>query len=124
MINARIMYHRPGNLFQDFVVEEYGQVVTETGRVAQAHKGDGSVLLRGCLSEASNEDRTNHSQKEHVVTHTVVQRGAPVAKRGDKLILTNRRQRASRSFYVVDVDEVGSLGIATIYYAEERLDVR
>lgn len=118
MNNARIMYVRPGNLFKDFIIEENKQVVTSTGRVANSHTGDGTRILKGCLAEASDEDRTNHSQKDHVITHTIVQAGSPKAKRTDKLLL------GERVFYVVDIDDAGSLGISTIYYAEERRDAK
>lgn len=112
------MYVRPGNLFKDFIVEENKQVVTGTGRVANSHSGDGTKILKGCLAEASDEDRTNHNQKDHVVTHTIVQAGSPKAKRTDKLIL------GERVFYIVDIDDTGMLGISTIYYAEERQDAK
>lgn len=118
MNNARLMYCRPGNLFKDFIIEGNRQTVTDTGRVAQKHSGDGTKSLKGCLAEASDEDRTNHSQKDHIVTHTIVQAGSPMAKRTDKLIF------GSRVFYVVDIDDTGTLGISTIYYAEERGDVK
>ena len=72
MKNTRFMYLRPGNLFKEFVVESNKQVVTSTGRVANQHTGDGSVILKGCLAAASDEDRENHSQKDHVVTHTML----------------------------------------------------
>ena len=55
MINARFMYLRPGNLFKDFVVESNTQVVTASGRVANAPKGDGSKVIRGCLAESTKE---------------------------------------------------------------------
>lgn len=113
-----MMYVRPGNLFKDFIVEENKQVVTGTGRVANSHSGDGTKILKGCLAETSDEERTNHSQKDHVVTHTIVQAGSPKAKRTDKLIL------GERVFYIVDIDDTGMLGISTIYYAEERQDVK
>ena len=118
MNNTRMMYVRPGNLFKDFIVEENKQVVTGTGRVANSHSGDGTKILKGGLAEASDEDRTNHNQKDHVVTHTIVQAGSPKAKRTDKLIL------GERVFYIVDIDDTGMLGISTIYYAEERQDVK
>ena len=118
MINTRMMYVRPGNLFKEFVIERNKQVVTSTGRVANSHSGDGTKTLNGCLAEVSDEDRTNHSQKDHVVTHTIVQAGSPKAKRTDKLVLENR------VFYIVDIDDTGSLGITTIYYAEERRDIK
>lgn len=118
MISTKMMYVRPGNLFKEFIIESNKQVVTSTGRVANSHSGDGTKTLKGCLAEASDEDRTNHSQKDHVVTHTIVQAGSPKAKRTDKLVL------GERTFYIVDVDDAGTLGISTIYYAEERRDVK
>lgn len=117
-MNTRMMYLRPGNLFKEFIVESNKQVVTSTGRVANSHTGDGTKTLKGCLAEAAEDERTNHSQKEHIVTHTIVQAGSPKAKRTDKLILGNR------AFYIVDIDDAGTLGISTIYYAEERRDVK
>lgn len=118
MINARMMYVRPENLFKEFIIESNRQVVTKTGRVANSHSGDGTETLKGCLAEASDEDRSKHSQKEHNITHTIVQAGRPKAKRTDKLVL------GERVFYIVDIDDAGSLGISTIYYAEERRDVK
>ncbi len=118
MNNTRMMYVRPGNLFKNFIIEGNKQVVTSTGRVANSHTGDGTETLKGCLAEASDEDRTNHSQKDHVVTHTIVQAGSPKAKRTDKLVL------GERVFYIVDIDDAGSLGISTIYYAEESRDAK
>lgn len=116
--NARIMYLRPGNLFKDFVVEDNQQVVTSTGRVANQHTSNGSKTLRGCLADATDDERQNHSQKDHIVTHTIVQAGRPKAKRSDKLVL------GSRAFYIVDIDDCGTLGISTIYYAEERRNAK
>lgn len=118
MYNTRMMYVRPGNLFKDFIIEENKQIVTSTGRVANSHTGDGTKTLKGCLAEASDEERTNHSQKDHVVTHSIVQAGSPKAKRTDKLVL------GERVFYIVDIDDAGMLGISTIYYAEERRDAK
>lgn len=118
MISTRMMHVRPGNLFKEFIIETNSQVVTSTGRVANSHGGDGTKTLKGCLAEASDEDRTNHSRKDNVVTHTIVQAGSPMAKRGDKLVL------GERTFYIVDTDDCGALGVTTIYYAEERRDAK
>lgn len=118
MKNTRMMYLRPGNLFKDFIVENNNQIVTNTGRVADVHNGDDSIIVKGCLADATDEERKNHSQQNHIVTHTIVQKGGPMAKLTDKLILENR------TFYIVDIDDCGALGISTIYYAEERRDVK
>lgn len=114
MGNVRMMYVRPGNLFKDFTVEHNVPTVTGTGRVANSYCGDGAEILKGCLAEATDEERANHKQKEHIVTHTIVQAGPPKAKRGDKLVL------GERIFHIVDIDGAGALGISTIYYVEER----
>lgn len=118
MINTSGIYIRPGNLFKEFVIEKKGTTVTDTGRVAADYTGDGSKTLKGCLANADAKDKESHSTKEHTVTHTIVQAGAPLAKRTDKLVL------GDRVFYIVDMDDVGGLGVSTIYYAEERNDVK
>lgn len=118
MNNARMMYLRSGNLFKKFIIESNNQVVTGTGRVANSHSGDGTNALKGCLADATDEDRKNHNQNDHIITHTIVQAGSPKAKRTDKLIL------GERVFYIVDIDDAGGLGISTIYYAEERRDAK
>ena len=112
------MYLRPGNLFKEFVIEHMEDDVTDAGRPVTKYVGDGSDVLKGCLAEATEEDRSNHSIQDLVVTHTIVQRGAAKARRSDRLVL------GERVFYIVDADDAGSLGISTIYYAEERMDVR
>lgn len=114
MKSTRMMYVRPGNLFKEFAIEDNTQTITGTGRVANRRSGDGTKTLVGCLAEASADDRANRGQKDHVVTHTIVQPGAPRAKRTDRLVL------GEREFYIVDIDDAGALGISTIYYAEER----
>lgn len=118
MMNARMMYMRPGNLFKEFVIEDNKQKVTSTGRVVNKHKEDGTRTLKGCLSDADTAKAENLSTEEYKATHTIVQKGTPVAKKRDKLVLGNR------VFYVVAVDDAGGLGISTLYYVEERDDVK
>ncbi|MGN0405992.1 MAG: head-tail adaptor protein [Bariatricus sp.] len=118
MMNANMMFLRPGNLFKEFVIERNTQKVTNTGRVASKHSGTGMDSLKGCLADATADERSSHGTKNNTVTHTIVQPGKPKAKKTDRLILGNRE------FYIVDIDEAGSLGISTIYYAEERSDIR
>lgn len=118
MINTRMMYLRPGNLYKDFIIEENIQKVTKAGRPVNGYYGDGSRMLRGCLAEATEKERLTHSLQDHTVTHTIVQSGPPKAKRTDRLIL------GERVFYIVNIDDAGMLGICTVYYAEERKDVK
>lgn len=116
MKNVNLMYLRPGNLFKEFIVESSIQTITSTGRPAVSMKISGCI--KGCLAEASDKERETHSLPDHLVTHTIVQSGPPKAKRTDKLVLDER------VFYIVDIDDTGALGVATIYYAEERRDIK
>lgn len=118
MISTRMMYFRPGNLFKDFIIESDSPTVTSTGRVANNYVGDGTNTLKGCLADASADDKAKHSTTDHMVTHTIVQNGSPKAKRADRLIL------GERVFYIVDIDDTGAFGITTLYYAEERVDTK
>lgn len=118
MVNANLMYFRPGNLLKDFIIEENIQTVTASGRAVVKYSGDGSKTLKGCLADATEEDRGKRSLSDHTVTHTIVQNGFPRAKRSDKLIL------GDRVFYIVDLDDTGMFGIATLYYVEERRDIK
>ena len=115
--NARLMYLRPGNLFKEFIVERNVGGVSEYGRARPEYQ-EKRKTLKGCLAEASDGDRERWKQLQHPVTHTITQAGRPVAKPEDKLILDNR------VFLVCAVDDCGGLGVSTIYYAEERADLR
>ena len=116
MINGRFMYMRPGNLFKTFIIERNTGSL-KNGRPVVQYEGDGTEMLSGCLASATEADKA-HGTADHIITHTIVQSGKPRAKQTDKLIL------GDRVFYIVDVDETGSLGVATLYYAEERKDVK
>lgn len=120
MINARMMYLRPGNLFKDFVLERKAETkVTEGGRVITGNfDSSNPTIIQGCLAQATDKDIANHSIQDHIVTHTIVQSGPRVAKRHERLVLNDR------VFYITDVDDADDLGISTIYYAEERCDVK
>ena len=116
MVNGQLMYMRPGNLFKDFIIER-NTGHTKNGRPVVQYEGDGTDFLHGCLASATEVDKA-HGTADHIITHVIVQSGKPRAKQTDKLILGNR------VFYVVDVDDTGTLGVATLYYAEERTDVK
>ncbi len=110
------MYLRPGELFKDFKIEVVTEHLSESGRPTVRYELS-DRLLRGSLADASPKEIERCGQRKHPITHTVVEYGMPVAKPDDKLILGNR------VFLIQEVDSAGDLGIATIYYVEERDDV-
>ena len=118
MVNTRYMYLRPGNLFKKFIIEGDDEYIGKLGRPKASDDKDGGRMLTGCLADATEKDRERWKQLEHPITHTIVQAGAPKAKNEDKLVL------GERVFIIWAVDDCGGLGITTIYYAEERTDIR
>ncbi len=112
------MYLRPGNLYKYFVIEPSTSVVTSNGRPKTTYDQTGNRTLRGALAQATTKQKIEWEQLQHPITHTIVQDGRPRAKAEDKLVL------GDRVFLIQGVDEPGSIGICTIYYVEERMDVK
>lgn len=115
MINAKVMYLRPGNLYKKFIIEENRQTLSEDGRMINNYVGDGTRFLHGCLAAASPETSAKCNQLGHQVSHTIVQRGTAKAKPGDMLILGDRH------FVIERLDDAGGLRIAVIYYVREMV---
>lgn len=113
-----IFYLRPGNLLKDFFVTEAGGGIDSKGRVTTGYRdSDEKKLIHGILAQATPQEKARWEQIQHPITHTIVQKGEPKAKEKDMLTHDGRK------FYIQGVDEPGELGLATIYYAEERYDV-
>lgn len=112
-----MFYLRPGNLFKDFWVEEKTVETTSRGRTTATFDQDNATHLLAALAEATTTEQQKYSKPDHPTTHIITQRGRPKARPGDRLI------HGARVFYLQGVDEVGELGLWTIYYAEERSDV-
>ena len=117
MPNARFMYLRPVNFFKEFLIETEDETIGDLGRPEIRYQ-TASRTLWGCLADSTDGDRERWKQLQHPITHTIVQRGGPLAKQEDRLIL------GERVFLIHAVDDCGGLGISTIYYAEERSDLK
>lgn len=111
------MYLRPGNLIKNFTIEPISRKKTSTGRAQTSYDEQSAAVLRGVIASASPEAVTKYSQAEHPCTHQIVQHGGDKAKPGDRLV------REHSHYYVLGVDDIGELNIATIYYVEERADL-
>lgn len=114
------MYLRPGNLYKDFRILKLKSTVTEG--MVQSGYADTGRIVRGILAQAETgiEEQKKHlfDQDSSALTHTIVSRGKAVVEKGDVLAFDNR------FFYVLLTEEAGYLGITTIYYCEERKDVK
>jgi hypothetical protein len=111
------VYLRTGNLVKDFIIEPMTREVNSKGRATTTYDTQSRKILRGVIADADANDVARYSQTEHPCTHQIVQRGGEKAKPGDRLV------RDHAYYYIAGVDNVGALGIATIYYVEERTDL-
>lgn len=115
-----IMYLRPGNLEKDFTVQHK---VTKkiNGRMVDDYE-EAADLLKGTITVATErqaeQTKNRWDQEQHSLSHTIVMHGSAMAKKEDRLIC------GERIFEVLAADDVGELGITTVYYTEERNDVR
>ena len=110
------LHLRPGHMRKEFEVAKVKGSVNKTGRPVSSYERTGDII-RGVLSDADAQEKLQWSQIQHPVSHKIIDQAAPKAKQGDELIL------GRRTFLVQAVDDVGALGMVTIYYVLERFDI-
>ncbi len=110
------MFLRPGNLNKTFILEKKTERIDENKRVKAEYDTLNPVIIRAVLAQAETSEKERWQQLQHPISHTIVQRGRPKAKEGDRLI------HDGRIFYIKGFDDPDELGAVTIYYAEERRD--
>lgn len=114
MMNIRGMYLRPGNLYKDFEVIKIQRIIQNGTPVEKAEQT--GMIIRGCLCESTPEEKLRWNQLQHPITHSITQAGSPKAQSGWVV------KRNGKAYQIQGVDSCGDLGVATIYYVEERSD--
>ena len=113
----QFMYMRPGNLYKDFIIESSEETIGKGGRPQRKYDDSGLRILKGALCDATADEKMRWAQQEHPITHTITQQGKPKCKPEDKLVYNGR------TFLVQGIGDVTDVGIATLYFVEERMDV-
>lgn len=111
------MYLRPIDLGRDFLVERPESGLTEMGRVKETFRAVGTARL--VFASASAREIERWAQTQHPATRSLTAADPAAAydiRIGDRLTL------GGLQLYVWGKDDVGALGVATIYYGEERSD--
>lgn len=98
------------------MIEEKGNPIGTNGRPTNTYTPTGRILS-GCLADADMDQRMEWMRMDETITHTIVQKGCPIACKGDRFVFSGRL------FDVKGVEDLNSLGISTCYYVEERSDV-
>lgn len=111
---------RPEQLPKEFAVYGAASETSEDGREL-IKDGVEKARIKCVLSEATMDERELFSQLQKTVTHTLLQRGSPVANENDTLILTKNGiiTKDCRKFRVQGVHDKGGMGIDTAYYCME-----
>ena len=117
---GRIGVMRPEMFAQNCVVYKSISTTSERGREL-TQRGEERARISCVLSVARVEEQERFKQLQKTVTHTLLQRGSPVAAEHDTIELTDR-SGATRAFRVQGVHDKGGMGIDTVYYCEERCD--
>lgn len=112
---------RPESFPKVFNVYEKNGALNEIGRPT---KGAETLKcsVRCILSIAKPDEAERFHQIGVNVTHTLIQRGSPIAKEQDVFALV-KNGKEERHFRVQYVHNKGEMGINTVYYCEERGDL-
>lgn len=111
-------YLREGNLYKNFIIEESTSSINTSGRTINSYDTSSTKILKGILTDADPQEKYRWEQLSHPISHVIVQDGTPKAKAKDRLLYENR------VFYIQGVDNISNLGIKTLYYVEERFDLK
>jgi len=116
------MYLNSDTVYKVFTVKSRQTALNARGRQIR-ESGEELATFKGALSQASENDIDRYKQMQHVITHTIVQKGQRAAEQNDILILNG----TNRMFIVKDVNNPGEikygLGAFTTYQVEERRDI-
>ena len=104
-------------MLKDFFATAPVESVDTKGRTTKSYRADEKRLIRAVLAQATPAEKARWEQIQHPITHTLVSNGTALAKQGE--LLTHN----GRKFFIQGVDEPGELGLAAIYYVEERYDL-
>lgn len=122
MQHGRIGMTRPEHFPKPFKVYTQDSQTSARGRVRLDNPTLEGEIVKCILSLARPEEEKRFAQIGVVVTHTIIQRGAPVAKEKDIFALV-KGGKETRRFRVQAVHNKGEMDINTIYYCEERKDL-
>lgn len=108
----------PGEGFTAFTIYNKKTGLTPSGRPTGGGIAETENRFYGILTGASQREVDQWKQNGHPITHKVTQQYAEAqAKATDYL-----KSEDGRTFYVQGTKNPAGLGVAMIYYVEERLD--
>lgn len=112
----------PGQGYKRFSILKKKSTVSSTGRVKKdGYDTQGTFI--GCFASLSEKEKEDWKQKQHPVSHKIVQMGAAsIVVTGNYLTLEEKGK--TRYFYVQGTGNPGELNHMARYFVEERKDLK
>jgi head-tail adaptor len=104
---------RLAQLLRTFTVQTQSATADSRGRVKDTWSG--SATLQGVLAQVSMRERLKFDQLGYPVSHTVLHKGPPLCRAGDRLALSD-----GRTFNVVAVENPADAGRWSVLRVEEK----
>lgn len=117
---------RPGQGFRLFTVYREEGGLTPSGRAVESGYQKTETQFYGMLVNASQKEVDQWKQNGHPITHKIIQYGGAVsAKATDCLSLNDGCcDDHSDTFYIQGTKNPAGLHVTTIYYVEQRYDIK
>lgn len=119
MFNANI---RVGDGFQPLEIYRKTGEVSTTGRAQSGNYAQYGERIWGMIMNASQTEKEQWKQAGHPVSHKILQYGSRPSQAESTDVI--KAVRDNREYYVQGRKDPMQLGVATIYYVEERLDIK
>lgn len=114
---------RPGQGFKKFTVKKKGKSLTSSGKPIHGEYEDVGTIT-ATLVNASEKEKEEWKQKQHPITHKIVQQGTSNAAVATNYIVLSEKGKKDRYFYVQGTGNPGELNHMMRYFVEERRDLK
>lgn len=111
------MFFTPSELLKEFIVETKVPDVNERGReVASWQETEPQTKVTGIIGQLSQQEKEKYRQMQVEITHTILSKGTPQAKNGDRFVFEDNRY-----LYIHKVENAAEIGLWTVYQCEEKI---
>lgn len=118
-----IPFLRPGQGFKTFMVKKKGKSLTASGKpISGGYEDVGPII--GILATANEKEIEQWKQRDHPITHKIVQRGVKNAAMATNYLVLSESGKKDRYFYVQGTGNPGELDHIMRYFVEERRDLK
>ena len=105
------------------MVKKKSKTLTESGKPVSGGYADVGKIT-AILATATQSEKEEWKQKEHPITHKIVQQGIKNAAVATNYIVLSEKGKKDRYFYVQGATNPADVNHIMRYYVEERKDLK